>query len=131
MRLRLRLVVLLGSLLLAFASSVQASLAGHLATRSCGTLVVSGKPRTEVVVEIGVMGCPNARRVISYALGHVVPGGAATTFRGPKGWACTFGVFPLKRSQHGSHYDTAHSMSCATPVNTEHVRVMIAGFFAP
>jgi len=103
----------------------------HTAIHGCGTVAVKDEPRTEVVVEIGRSACVRVRHVITFALQHIVPGGAAATFRGPKGWECTFGVFPLKPSQHGSHYDTAHSMSCATPVDTAHPRIMIAGFFAP
>lgn len=67
--------------------------------------------------------------MITFALHHVVPGGVADTFDGPKGWSCTFGVFPLKQSQRGSRYDTAHSMSCAAPINVSEPRIMIAGFF--
>jgi hypothetical protein len=127
---RLRFGLLLGSFFLLYAGSGHAASIAHGASRDCGTVTVKGSPRTEVVVEIGTLACASARRVVRFALGHVVPGGAAATFRGPKGWACTFGVFPLKPNQHGSRYDTAHSMSCATPANTEHIRVMIAGFFA-
>jgi hypothetical protein len=123
-------ILLLASLSLAFAGRALADPTGHVASRGCGALAVSGKPRTEVVVEIGKLGCPRARGIITFALKHVVPGGAAATLRGPKGWECTFGVFPLKPTQHGAHYDTAHSMSCATPADSPHVRVMIAGFFA-
>jgi hypothetical protein len=123
-------ILLLGLLSLGIASNALGEPVGHVASRDCGMLAVSGKPRTEVVIEIGRLGCASARDVITFAQKHVVAGGAAASFRGPKGWECTFGVFPLKPSQHGPHYDTAHSMSCATPEGTPHVRVMIAGFFA-
>jgi N-acetylmuramoyl-L-alanine amidase len=66
----------------------------HASIRGCGTVAVKDEPRTEVVVEIGRPACGRARHVITFALQHVVPGGAAATFRGPKGWECTFGVFP-------------------------------------
>lgn len=114
---------------LAAASAVNAAPPARAASHRCGPVAVSGKPRTEVLVEIGSITCARARSVIEYALGHVRPGGVAVTFRGPRGWECTRGVFPLQPSQHGARYDTAHSMSCAAPPDTAHVKTMIAGFF--
>ncbi len=123
-------ILLLASLSLGFAGAALADPTKHVTSRGCGVLAVSGKPRTKVVIEIGKLGCSRARGIVTFALKHVAPGGAAATLRGPKGWECTFGVFPLNPTQHGAHYDTAHSMSCATPADTPHIRVMIAGFFA-
>lgn len=97
--------------------------------RSCGVVRRSDVPVTQVVVEIGKTGCIRARHVIGFALAHVRAAGVAVAFQGPRGWACTRGVFPLQPGQRGARYDTAHAMSCVTPVDTSSPRLMIAGFF--
>jgi hypothetical protein len=68
-------------------------------SHNCGT-VHSINPQSysggvSVVIEIGSLPCEDAREVIQFALGHVEAAGAAYTFRGPPGWECSRGVFPL------------------------------------